>query len=57
MIFESNGKILLTSEYLVLDGAISLALPSNLTQELFVEEIDDDYLHWVGYDNDKSIWY
>ena len=57
MIFESNGKILLTSEYLVLDGAISLALPSKLTQELFVEEIDDDYLHWVGYDNDKSIWY
>ena len=57
MIFESNGKILLTSEYLVLDGAISLALPSKLTQELFVEEIDADYLHWVSYDNNKSIWY
>ena len=57
MIFESNGKILLTSEYLVLDGAISLALPSKLTQELFVEEIDADYLHWVSYDNKKSIWY
>ena len=42
MIFESNGKILLTSEYLVLDGAISLALPSKLTQKLFVEEIDSD---------------
>ena len=42
MIFESNGKILLTSEYLVLDGAISLALPSKLTQELFVEKIDAD---------------
>ena len=57
MIFESNGKILLTSEYLVLDGAISLALPSKLTQELFVEKIDADYLHWVSYDNNKSIWY
>jgi mevalonate kinase len=57
MIFESNGKILLTSEYLVLDGAISLALPSKLTQKLFVEEIDSDCLQWVSYDNNKSIWY
>ena len=57
MIFESNGKILLTSEYLVLDGAISPALPSKLTQKLFVEKIDADYLHWVSYDNNKSIWY
>ena len=57
MIFESNGKILLTSEYLVLDGAVSLALPSKLTQKLFVEEIDSDCLQWVSYDNNKSIWY
>ena len=57
MFFESNGKILLTSEYLVLDGSMSIALPSKLTQELNVEKIDSDYLHWISYDQNKNIWY
>ena len=34
MLFKSNGKILLCSEYLVLDGAKAIALPSKLTQDL-----------------------
>ena len=57
MFFESNGKILLTSEYLVLDGSMSIALPSKLTQKLNIEKIDSDYLHWISYDQNKNIWY
>ena len=34
MLFKSNGKILLSSEYLVMDGAKSIALPAKLTQDL-----------------------
>ena len=37
MKYKSNGKILLTSEYLVLDGALALALPSKLSQNLEVK--------------------
>ena len=34
--FYSNGKLLLSGEYLILDGATGLALPTSLGQELFV---------------------
>ena len=37
----SPGKLLLTSEYVVLDGALALALPTKLGQEFFVEETLD----------------
>ena len=37
MIF-SHGKLLLTSEYVVLDGALALALPTKWGQEFFVSE-------------------
>ena len=39
MLFKSNGKILLCSEYLVLEGAKAIALPSKLTQDLHEIEI------------------
>lgn len=38
----SPGKLLLTSEYVVLDGALALAVPTKWGQEFFVEEIQDD---------------
>jgi len=34
--FNSNGKLLLSAEYLILDGAIGLSLPTNLGQEMMV---------------------
>ncbi|WP_027377073.1 GYDIA family GHMP kinase [Kaistella palustris] len=37
----SPGKLLLTSEYVVLDGALALALPTKWGQEFFYEEIED----------------
>lgn len=35
----SPGKLLLTSEYFVLDGALALAIPTKLGQEFFFEEV------------------
>lgn len=37
----SPGKLLLTSEYVVLDGALALAIPTKWGQEFFFEEIED----------------
>ena len=39
--FYSNGKLLITGEYLVLDGARSLAIPTKFGQFLIVEEIEN----------------
>lgn len=44
----SPGKLLLTSEYVVLDGALALAIPTKWGQEFFVEEIQDgkSFIYW-----------
>ena len=36
--FRANGKLLLSGEYFVLDGALSLGLPTRLGQRMTVEE-------------------
>ena len=36
--YYSNGKLLLTGEYVVLDGAESLAVPTRFGQNLVVNE-------------------
>lgn len=38
----SPGKLLLTAEYFVLDGAQALAVPTKLGQEFYFEEIQDN---------------
>ena len=55
--FYSNGKLLITAEYLVLDGATALALPTNFGQDLVVENGSDNQIHWKSYDADKTIWF
>jgi len=57
MLFKSNGKILLTSEYLVLDGAKAIALPSKLTQDLYVEQCDKEIIEWQSIDEKGNVWY
>lgn len=46
--FYSNGKLLLTGEYLVLDGALALALPTAFGQHLSISEGPAGYLHWTA---------
>ena len=55
--FYSNGKLLITGEYLVLDGAKALALPTKFGQNLVVEKGTDQQIKWTSYDADGSIWF
>lgn len=56
--FYSNGKLLLTGEYVVLDGAKALALPTKMGQDLEVTESDAvGIIHWKSFDADQSVWF
>jgi mevalonate kinase len=55
--YYSNGKLLLTSEYLVLDGAKALALPTKFGQDLTVESGTNQEIHWTSFDHDHDIWF
>ena len=55
--FYSNGKLLLTSEYLVLDGAQALALPTRYGQKLIISDGKEGVVHWKSLDSDGTIWY
>lgn len=55
--FYSNGKLLITGEYLVLDGAKAFALPTKFGQNLIVEDCQSNEIIWSSYDNDESLWF
>lgn len=55
--FYSNGKLLLSGEYVVLDGALSLAIPTKYGQSLTIEKIDTPELIWNSFDEKGNIWY
>lgn len=55
--FYSHGKLLLTGEYAILDGALGLALPTKLGQSLACERIDNKGLHWRSLDEQKKTWF
>ena len=55
--FYSNGKLLITGEYLVLDGAKAFALPTKFGQLLTVEQHQEKTIAWTSYDKDESIWF
>ena len=55
--FYSNGKLLITGEYLVLDGAKAFALPTKYGQSLIVANGHNKIIHWKSYDYDGTIWF
>ena len=55
--FYSNGKLLITGEYLVLDGANAFALPTKFGQNLIVEKGSNQEIKWKSYDKDGTIWF
>jgi len=55
--FYSNGKLLISGEYLVLDKAIALALPTNYGQFLEVEEVNTQYLDWNSFNVENNQWF
>lgn len=48
---------MITGEYLVLDGALALALPTKLGQTLTVEPIEGGNLVWESKDSDNTTWF
>lgn len=55
--YHSNGKILLTGEYAVLDGAMSLALPTKKGQSLNVTPGETGVISWKSIDEQSKIWF
>lgn len=56
--FYSNGKLLISAEYTVLDGATALALPTKTGQYLDVEETDgSNWITWKSLDADGNVWF
>lgn len=55
--FYSNGKLLISGEYLVLDGANAFALPTKFGQDLIIEEGTNQTIEWKSYDYDNHLWF
>lgn len=55
--FYSNGKLLITGEYVVLDGALALAVPTKFGQSLKVTTIKEPVIRWKSIDHEDQIWY
>ncbi len=55
--FHSNGKLLLTGEYVVLDGATALAIPTKYGQSLEVASSEEKAIHWKSLDEQGSVWF
>ena len=55
--FYSHGKLLLSGEYVVLDGALSLAIPTKYGQSLIIQTIEEPLLSWKSFDEAKNVWF
>jgi len=61
--FYSHGKLLLSAEYLVVDGAEALAVPCKLGQDLVVSSFDAESLentltlNWTSYNVENKVWF
>ncbi len=54
--FYSNGKLLLTGEYVVLDGAKTLALPTKFGQSQSIQKLNESMLIWESYTDLDELW-
>ncbi|MEM7103542.1 MAG: GYDIA family GHMP kinase [Bacteroidota bacterium] len=55
---RANGKLLLTGEYLVLDGALALAVPTRYGQTLEIYPTNaENTLHWQSIDHEGNCWF
>ena len=53
----SNGKVLLTGEYVILDGALSLAATTKFGQHLKLQENLSNLINWKSKNFDGNIWF
>lgn len=55
--FYSHGKLLISAEYVVLDGAKALAIPTKQGQLMEVETIERPFIEWTSYLHDENLWH
>ena len=55
--YYAKGKLLITGEYAVLDGALALAIPTKKGQLLEVFPSKDLQLNWSSFDADGALWF
>ncbi|MDT0643672.1 GYDIA family GHMP kinase [Zunongwangia sp. F363] len=55
--FYSNGKLLITGEYAVLNGAKALTVPTKYGQESDIEEAPSGKIEWQSFNDKGEIWY
>lgn len=55
--YKANGKLLLTSEYFVLDGAKALAIPTKFNQQLEVYPSNKEGIIWESFDEKNNLWF
>ncbi|WP_127139588.1 GYDIA family GHMP kinase [Flagellimonas marinaquae] len=55
--FYSNGKLLLSGEYAILDGALGLAIPTSYGQSLEVTPTSSGLLVWTSLDENGNSWF
>ncbi len=57
--FYGHGKLLLSGEYFVMDGAMALALPTSVGQSMKVKyrQSYQPTLNWKSYDHSGKVWF
>jgi len=55
--YYSNGKLLLTAEYLVLDEAKALALPTKFGQDLVIKKTNSQKIKWYSFNEKHDTWF
>ncbi len=55
--FYSNGKVLLTGEYSVLNGSSAIGLPTKMGQEMLVENKVNDKIIWSSFNMNSEKWF
>ena len=53
---SSPGKLLITSEYYVIKGALALAIPTKFKQSLDFKCTNSNKLEWKSYDRKNEVW-
>ena len=55
--FYSHGKLLISAEYAVLDGALALALPTKFGQSLHIESTTENTIIWKSISSKGIVWF
>lgn len=55
--YYANGKLLISGEYFILDGAVGLALPTKFGQSLTVDQSNEKGIQWKSLDCENKCWF